>query len=86
MSRRSPGTTPSRLPAFVKSASHARTWSTPWGSAVVVDGVREATAGVYVVQILPLAEWTDGTYLFVLTVEARHDRGQTIVPLVIPPL
>jgi hypothetical protein len=39
---------------------------------------------VYILQAIPRRPWTDGTYLFVLTIEDDDDRGQTVIPVTVP--
>jgi hypothetical protein len=56
----------------------------PGGPPVDVGTAAEAMPGVYIVQAIPRRPWTDGTYLFVLTIEDGDDRGQTVVPVTIP--
>jgi hypothetical protein len=55
----------------------------PGGPSVDVGTAAEAMPGVYIVQAIARRPWTDGTYLFVLTIEDGNDRGQTVIPVTI---
>ena len=56
----------------------------PGGPPTDLTSAAEATPGVYLLTVVPRRPWALGTYLFVLTVEKDHDRGQIVIPLTIP--
>jgi hypothetical protein len=56
----------------------------PGGPPTDLTSAAEATKGVDLLTVVPRRPWALGTYLFVLTIEKGHDRGQTVIPLTIP--
>ena len=56
----------------------------PGGPPSDLAALVEPQPGVYVFQAFPRRPWADGTYLYVLTVEAHGDRGQTVIPATVP--
>ena len=56
----------------------------PGGPPSELTALVEPLPGVYVFQAFPRRPWAHGTYLFVLTVDAHHDRGQTVIPATVP--
>jgi hypothetical protein len=56
----------------------------PGGPPTDLGSAAEAAPGVYILQAIPRRPWTDGTYLFVLTIEDDDDRGQTVIPVTVP--
>jgi hypothetical protein len=56
----------------------------PGGPPVDLASVDERAPGVYILTAIPRRPWARGTYLYVLTVEDDHDRGQTVIPVTVP--
>lgn len=56
----------------------------PGGPPTDLTSAAEAAPGVYILTVVPRRPWQQGTYLFVLTVEHKDDRGQVVIPLTIP--